>query len=520
MKRILFTLLAAGSLGTAFSQIPEDALRLSGSNYSGTARNQAIGGAMGSLGGEITATFVNPAGLGLFKTGEFVLSPGFNFQRSKNTYRGTDAKSDALNRFHFGTSGLVFGFSNRYSKWRSNAISIAVNRTANFNSTIYYKGQNDFSSFSEQYALDFANSGLPLSDGPNSFPWRNSNLISLPTKMAIYEYLIDTLKLANGGTTIYGQGEKASLLNQEKLIKTTGGITEVAFAYAANMDDKLYFGFTVGLPIVNYTRTSYFRESDATGDTDNDFNYASYQETLTQKGMGLNGKLGMIIKPAEFLRFGLAIHTPTIYGLRENITAAKMVTDLENYPVKYGLAPVPDSVSLSEFPTPEYKFDFISPWKIILSASYVLHEVEDVKKQRGFLTADVEYVTNRSGKFTPSDSYESTAYYDGVNAATRATYKNTFNFRAGGELKFNTIMARLGFAYLGNPYKESVLKGGRMNLSGGLGYRHKGMFIDLTYVHSMQKDASFPYRLSDKANTYADVKNNVGNVLMTVGFKF
>ncbi len=516
MKRILSTIIAFGFTATLFAQIPEDALRLSGSNYSGTARSQAIGGAMGSLGGEITATFVNPAGLGLFKTGEFVLSPGFNFQKSKNVYRGTDAKSDALNRFHFGTSGLVFGFSNRYSKWRSNAISIAVNRTANFNSTIYYKGQNDFSSFSEQFVLDFSQSGLSLSDQS----WKSSNLISPATKMAVYEYLIDTARLPDGSITLYGQGEKSSLLNQEKLIKTKGGITELAFAYAANMDDKIYFGFTVGLPIVNYSRTSYYKESDLSGDIDNDFNYASYEETMTQKGIGLNGRLGMIIKPAEFFRLGLAIHTPTIYGLNENITAAKMVTDLENYPVKYGLSPAADSVNLDQFPTPEYKFDFVSPWKIILSASYVLHEIEDVKKQRGFLTADVEYVTNRSGKFTPSDSYESTAYYDAVNAATKSTYKNTFNFRAGGELKFNVIMARLGFAYLGNPYKESVLKGGRMNLSGGLGYRHKGIFLDLTYVHSMQKDASFPYRLSDKANTYADVKNNTGNVLMTLGFKF
>lgn len=516
MKRVLLTLLIAGSIGTGYAQIPEDALRLSAANPSGTARSQAIGGAMGSLGGEITATFVNPAGLGLFKTGEFVLSPGFNFQKSKNSYRGTDAKSDALNRFHFGTSGLVFGFSNKYSKWRSNAISIAVNRTANFNSTIYYKGQNDFSSFSEQFVLDFARSGLSLSNSD----WRNSNLISPATKMAVYEYLIDTLKLNDGSTTIYGQGEKSSLLNQERLVKTTGGITELAFAYAANMDDKLYFGFTLGLPIVNYTRTSYFKESDASGDNNNDYNFASYEETLSQKGIGLNGRLGIILKPAELFRVGLAIHTPTIYGLNENITAAKMVTDLENFPVKYGLAPGADSVTLNEFPTPEFKYDFVSPWKIILSASYVLHEVEDVKKQRGFITADVEYVTNRSGRFSAADNFESDEYYNAVNAATKATYKNTFNFRAGGELKFNTVMARLGFAYLGNPYKESLLKGGRMNLSGGLGYRHKGVFLDLTYVHSMQKDADFPYRLSDKANTYADIKNNTGNVLMTVGFKF
>ncbi|MBC7848274.1 MAG: hypothetical protein H7Y31_00995 [Chitinophagaceae bacterium] len=517
MKRIsyLLALLLIGN--SVFSQIPEDALRMSWTNPIGTARHQAIGGAINSLGGDITSTFVNPAGLGLYKTGEFVISPGFSFMNSKGEFRGTSAKADGLNKFNLGTSGVVFGFSNRYSRWRSNAVSFAVNRTANFNSTSYYKGQNDFSSISEQYVLDFASSGLSL----NSDSWKNSLLISLPTKLALYEYLIDTAELSDGSFTVYGQGEKVSLLDQEKLVKTTGGVTELAFGYAANMDDRLYFGFGVGIPILNYSRTTYFRESDATGNTDNDFNFASYEEKITQKGIGVNGKLGLIAKPFDRFRLGLSIHTPTLYGLNENVTMAKMVTDLENYPTKYNLPAGPDSISLSSFPVPETKFDFVSPWKIIFGASYVLNEVQDINQQRGFISADVEYVTNKSGKFHPGDDrLISTTYYDDVNAATAAIYKNTFNFRVGGELKFKTIMARLGFAYFGNPYKDEALKANRMNLSGGAGYRNKGVFVDLTYVHSLAKDVDFPYRLSDKANTFANLKNNAGNLMLTVGFKF
>lgn len=499
------------------AQIPEDALRMGWTTPTGTARQQAIGGALTSLGGEITSTFTNPAGLGFYKTGEFVLSPGFSFFNSKGSYRGTDAKADALNRFNLGTSGFVFGFSNRYSRWKSNAVSFAVNRTANFNSTTYYKGQNDFSSFSEQYVLDFANSGLSLSNDQ----WRNSNLISLPTKMAVYEYLIDTMTLNGGGITIYGQGEKIALLNQERMVKTKGGVTELAFGYAANMDDRIFFGFGIGIPILNYSRTSFFRESDATGDNNNDFNFASYEETLTQKGVGVNGKLGLIIRPTEKFRFGLSVHTPTLYGLKESITSAKMVTDLESYPVKYGLPAGIDSVSLSSFPVSENKFDFISPWKIALGGSFVINEVEDVTKQKGFITADVEYVTVRSGKFSAGDGIAGgDEYYKGVNDATRAIYKSTFNYRVGGELKFKVVMARLGFAYFGNPYKDEALKANRMNFSGGVGYRNKGIFVDLTYVHTVAKDVNFPYRLSDKANTFATLKDNTGNVMLTFGVKF
>jgi long-subunit fatty acid transport protein len=81
-------------------------------------------------------------------------------------------------------------------------------------------------------------------------------------------------------------------------------------------------------------------------------------------------------------------------------------------------------------------------------------------------------------------------------------------------------MARLGFAYYTNPYKDAALKANRMLVSGGVGYRNKGFFIDLTYIYALNKDVNFPYRLQDKSNTFASVKNNRGNIVASVGIKF
>jgi len=81
-------------------------------------------------------------------------------------------------------------------------------------------------------------------------------------------------------------------------------------------------------------------------------------------------------------------------------------------------------------------------------------------------------------------------------------------------------MARAGFAYYTSPYKDAELKGRKMFASGGLGYRNKGVFVDLTYVQCLNKDVNFPYRVnSPRANTFADLKENGGNVILTVGFK-
>ncbi len=84
MKKILLTIVVIICFFTSFSQSPEDVLRYSYHPQQGTARNMSIGGAMGSLGGDLNALYVNPAGLGLFKTNEFVVSPGLVFNNNNS----------------------------------------------------------------------------------------------------------------------------------------------------------------------------------------------------------------------------------------------------------------------------------------------------------------------------------------------------------------------------------------------------------------------------------------------------
>ena len=157
----------------------------------------------------------------------------------------------------------------------------------------------------------------------------------------------------------------------------------------------------------------------------------------------------------------------------------------------------------------------------MLSGSYVLNEVEDIKMQKGFITADVEYVNYKSNRYHTAEEGDDNSYYNGVNSAIKDYYKGAFNFRVGGELKFTTVMARLGFAWYGNPYKDSELSANKKYATAGIGYRNKGIFVDLTYMMALNnKDVSFPYRLSDKANTFATINGTGGNIALTCGFKF
>jgi hypothetical protein len=527
MRKLYIIIALAAVAGPSYAQLPEDAIRSSWYAPFGTARHQAIGGALGSLGGEITSIYVNPAGLGMFKTSEFVLTPGLSFLGGKGSFRGTDAKAERASKFNLGTSGFVIGFADDYSRWNSKAFAITVNRSANFNNNYFYRGLNDYSSYTTPLANEFFDF---YSYTRNNFPGLNDsaiieraldgNDVSLLTKMALYTYLVDVdTSSGTGNTDIISRAEQVGLTEQMNHIETRGGITEIALGFATNMDDKIYFGASIGIPIMNYERTSTFTETDATGNNDNDFNYFSVKETYSQKGAGFNLKLGLIVKPAEQLRLGLAIHSPTLYGLKEQ-TDYKMVTDVENL---FGVGKGLDSISSSAFfngESPEFKYDLVSPWRFMLSGSYVIREVSDVTLQRGFITADIEYVTHGSSRFSASEDYGDDEYFDGVNEAVKTAYKGAFNFRLGGELKFNTIMGRLGFAYYSNPYDDKALKAHKMNLSGGLGYRNKGVFLDLTYVHSLNKDVHFPYRVdAPMQNTFATLKGGNGNIVLSVGFK-
>jgi hypothetical protein len=514
MKRIVLLsgLFAGASL---YAQEPADAFRLSYTIPSGTARQQAIGGAMGSLGGDVTATFVNPAGLGFYKTGDFVFTPSYRFGKNKNNFLGEKETTDQK-KFSFGSTGIVLASGNNAGERKSHALSLVFNTTGDFKNTILYRGINKQTSYSQKYLEEIRNGNIK--DGnvvANDFPFG--------TSLAFTSLWIDTV---GGGTNGNFRFQSRSLpllssgLIQEQRITNRGGNYETALGFAVNYDDKLMLGGSIGVPYLHYSREAMFTEADATDNANNGFDFASFSETLTTKGVGFNAKAGLIYKPQEFWRVGLSVHSPTVYSLTDDYEAEVSAN------VERGAGTLTDYSTLYPDRSSQFRYTLVTPYKLIGSVSYVLREIQDVTKQRGFLTADVEYVNYKASSYHPesSEEVETTQadkdYLKSLNTAIDNSYKGAFNFRAGGELKFTTLMVRLGAALYGNPYKNiSGEKGSRVNLSGGLGYRNKGRFIDLTYVHNLNKDVHVPYRLQETAYPKADIRTAAGNVLLTFGVK-
>ena len=513
MKKYL--LLPALLISTViYAQIPEDALRYSYYPQNGTARSLAIGGAMGSLGGDINAIFVNPAGLGNYKTGEFVFTPGFYMNNNKTNFRDTQNKNKK-NNFALGPIGFVFGSPLRYDATSSHAFSMAFTQTANFNNSVHYSGLNNYSSYSEQWAEQLAKSDLDIGVA------LNQPQFAYGTAPAIFTYLIDTFRVG-GNLQVRALPENIldakQALHQQYINDTKGAQYEIALGYAVNNRDKFQFGF-VGIPIMNYSSNTTFKENDTSSNKLNGFDAFTYTDDYSTKGAGINAKIGIIFKPVERIRLGLAVHTPTYMVSLKDVRTSSLNVNTENYG---GVTSVTSQTFTNGQPG-ESKYSMVTPLKVMVSGSYVIREIENVKKQKGFITADIEYVNHKGSNFysaSETPTAEEKQNYKDLNSVIKDQYKGTFNFRVGGELKFNTIMTRLGFAYYTNPYKDKELKAHRALVSGGLGYRNKGIFIDLTYIYAMSKDVNFPYRLEDRSNTYASLNNNRGNIVASVGFKF
>jgi len=496
------------------AQVPEDALRLSFTHPSGTAREQAIGGAMGSLGGDLSANFVNPAGLGFYKVGELLFTPSYSFSGSNASYLLNNSKGGSTNQFNVSTSGLVYAEVN--SPGNSNAFSIAVTRSADFNGHTFYKGNNNYSSATEAYVSEFESSGLSVNDALSS-----PNL-TYGTRSALYTYLIDT-SMGGLGPVISQPGKVLAAggsLQQSTDIISSGGITELAFSVAGGIHDKWYWGGSVGVPILSYKHTVTYTETDNGANPNNDFSTYSYTEYYSASGAAFNFKLGGIFRPNLNWRFGLAVHTPSIWGITDKLST-KMVTNTEGY---HGIdsinsAPLDQASNTSN----TINYDVEGPWHFLVSGSYIFPGTQ-VEGKMGFITADIEYVTYTSPNFYfPLDDNGNSpdnSYYDPLNKAIKASYKNNFNFRLGGEYKVDELAFRLGGSYSMNPYSSADLKGSYSTISGGVGYRKKGIFIDLTYVELIKKDVNFPYRLTDKENVYATTRQNTGSIILTMGFKF
>lgn len=513
MRKVLIGILVFAS-ATLQAQSPEDGLRLSWFAPNGTPRSNALGGAMGSLGGDLSAAHINPAGLGFYKSGELLITSKYLNTESDYKYRGTNS-STSKSLSTLGNIGIVLADGKKNRGYSSTAFSISFTQIADYNSRQRFKGVNNENSYSEKFLEELYYDNASMSAAENNYIFGSS--------LAFRTYLIDTIADASGNVAGYQSLVPISSgVNQTFDSYTSGSSNELTFGWGGNVQDKLYLGASFVLPIVNFNRSLYVSESDLNpANTTNQFNYFEFNENFSSKGWGIGAKFGIIYKPESFLRLGFALHTPQLISFRDKLSAA-MKTDTDFYAKEVEAS----SDELNNGNAGVREYTVMTPTKATFSGSYFFASPGKPTQPLGFISADIEWVNYAGTRFYSNDFDQASAdYYDDLNNTMKATYKNNFNVRIGSEVKLTSNwMARAGTAYYGSPYKNefadengtTLVTPSRFIVSGGIGYRTNRYFLDFTIASATNKDAVVPYRLIDKPSPIA-VQNSKA-VLFNIGY--
>lgn len=434
MKKVFILALSiCAFLGLEAQISPDYSLFFGQYGLNGTANYISRSGAIGAVGADMMSAHYNPAGLGLYKKSEISFSSGLNF----NFTEGNDiVNKDNATTFNYGNFGSVIAVKNADKGLKYVQISVGLNRIKNFSNRMRMQRSDLTQSFIDGVVLDAI---VDANDVENDFI--RAGVVDLDTN----DYTI---------SSIYESGT----FSQIKAIKESGYINEFSFSISGNVDDKIYWGATFGMPCGYYKSVSSFAETryDLQG---NDNGYYTYNEIQELSAVGVNLKAGIILKPINIIRVGLAIHTPTYYAVTDNYCSE----------VNY------NKYSGSIAPTLYYAMQ--TPFRFLGSAALVLGNNKSAIG--GTIGVDYEFADYSTMSFGFEDDL---MYETNLNNMVENLFRAAHTLRIGGELKLGTIALRAGYSNMTNPYIEPN-DAALSTLSFGLGYKTKNNSFDIAYAH-------------------------------------
>lgn len=502
MKKILFfSALFISFISQSKAQYDEDALRFSRMQHMGTARFNAMGGAFGALGGDFSSIYLNPAGVGVYRSSEFSMTPGFLFNSSESSFRGNQ-NMDSRFTFNMGNIGYVGHYGNGESGWKDYSFGIGYNRVSNFANRSYFSGISSAdseylaSSMVDDYVSDLNSAGITSKQIYENFPFGHYQ--------AYYNYLLnpyDTLPTTNQYYREF-QGEESIQQKSTKLER--GGIGETFLSFGGNYNDKLYLGGSIGFQSLRYHSERRYEEEvlyDQTPDSSVLKGFTQNEELIVS-GMGINFKLGMIYRISDQVRVGAAVHSPTFYSISEEYTMAikSEFTGGEVYEVPR------ENQAVSNF---DYRLQ--TPVRLMGSLAYVIAD-------KALLSFDYEFANYKKIKLRDMVQFSYAYDFEFENQSISNNFAQTHNFRLGGEFRLDPFSLRAGLRYEDNPYESHVTADEkRLSYSLGAGFRNENFYMDMAYVLTKSDKLDYPY-LSVEEPAY--LENSANYITLTAGFKF
>ncbi|MEZ4824675.1 MAG: hypothetical protein R3C61_00060 [Bacteroidia bacterium] len=530
LSHFLWIALLAGNIAPAFGQTELDALRHSQYGLTGTARAMGMGGAYSAVGADLTAATVNPAGLGLFRSSTFTITPVFQMVNNQTSFLDYSGNS-STNKLSIGNWGVAFNNKNYYDNGRvmkeaekgliSYTFAIGSNQIENYTNEVNATAYNEFSSITQMWA--------ERSQGiyPFNLPAESNQ------QLAFDLLLIDTVMNRDGLTYFANPGK----MEQTMQILESGRRNEWFVSLAGNFSDFVYIGGTIGIQSLRYSQTFNFNEADINNlyqfydpDPDNGFplelptNQMRFTETFSTNGTGINGKLGVIIRPSDYLRIGVSAQTPTFFSLTDEFNSTLVNSiDLDNGGTEEYTA-TPSAPG-------RYTYNLKTPFRVTAGVMYMI-------QKNGLLSVDVEYTDISSVSLGSGGSINDPNYYSfsAENNRIANLYKPTLNIRGGGEFRMDIFRFRVGAALFGTPLTDEAasyldyqdlttvkkILSDRVMFTAGAGIRQPNFYLDVTLINQQQQNKINPYSFESTDLFAPSVINNriLNAIVMSAGFNF
>ncbi|MEM9078466.1 MAG: aromatic hydrocarbon degradation protein [Bacteroidota bacterium] len=477
-----------------------DVLRYSLEETQGTARFQAIGGAFGALGGDLSALNVNPAGSAVFNFSEFSLT-GSNYNRDNEVLFGNSFTDNNINSVKLNQVGGVFVFKSSDSPWKKLALAFNYDQVRNFDNEFVASGtttqgvDNYFLNFAQGVELGplrvqegefiedaYLDIGASLGFGAQqAFLGFQSGLIE-PTADE------DT-------NTSYVSNAQYSAVNQEYLQSTSGFNSKFTANFAGQYQENLYVGASLNFHSVLFEQLTLLDENGY--DPTSPVQFTTFDNFLRTEGYGFSFSVGAIAKLNDNIRIGGSYQSPTWYRLtddtsqRINSTLAEPDIDF----IDFGI------VNLFE------EYNIKTPGKITGSAAVVFGK-------DGFLSFDYGYQDFSQAELTPNADPNFAAENDFI----ANTLGIVNSYRIGGEFRIDNVSLRGGYRFEESPYENGEIIGDLVGYSGGIGLNFGPSRLDVAFTRT-ERDIN-ELLFSSGLDSSVDINQINTNITLGYSFKF